>query len=332
MSLSLQGYKPVLTAVLWSVPATPSQRIQEIRWTSRQRLNRAYIYNIHHNQYLDKTYRTSKVQTREEVVCSGKWQHKPHINNIKRQEKNSHKQNNHHFVVLPVVVWHTDKSALLPLSRHCDPGEQEPTFSEQQWSFPKLSSQCCRCQETVPEAEWPGVMLTTATATSVEQRGRTQGWGLITGQSPFPCQQQQTIGLRSKATLQKTPTHQWQLPGTQEKQRRQVTSPTGILKVLTNCTVHLLLSTSSGDFLHRKEVFCILPYQNKIDSVKINHKKSQQQNNFLEQHLMHTCPLYCLRGRRCKYTPHRNQNWRWTRQKSRTQTHTGSFPLLRVQI
>lgn len=123
-------------------------------------------------------------------------------------------------------------------------------------------------------------MLTTATATSVEQRGRTQGWGLITGQSPFPCQQQQTIGLRSKATLQKTPTHQWQLPGTQEKQRRQVTSPTGILKVLTNCTVHLLLSTSSGDFLHRKEVFCILPYQNKIDSVKINHKKISTTKQF----------------------------------------------------
>lgn len=125
-------------------------------------------------------------------------------------------------------------------------------------------------------------MLTTATTASVEQ-GRRQHTGpaVLGGRSPFPCQQQQTTRSRSKAILQKTPTQRWQLCGTQEKQGRQVTSPTSILKVLTDCAVHLLLSRSNGDFLHRKEVFCILSYQNKIKTLlKLNKQKTSTTKQF----------------------------------------------------
>ena len=115
-------------------------------------------------------------------------------------------------------------------------------------------------------------MLTTATTAFVEQRRRQDtGPGVLQEgrRRPFPCEQQQTTELRSKATLQKTPTQLTDsyvgLTNSEGALRRetQATSPKGILKALTNCTVHLLLSISSGDFLHRK-VLCILPYQNKV--------------------------------------------------------------------
>lgn len=58
----------------------------------------------------------------------------------------------------------------------------------------------------------------------------------------------------------------------------QATSPKGILKALTNCAVHLLLSISSGGFLHRKAL-CILPYQNKITIMLKTSKQTKKPNN-----------------------------------------------------
>lgn len=90
-----------------------------------------------------------------------------------------------------------------------------------------------------------GLTLTTATTAFVgHRRGVTQGLETYGGRSPFLVSKQPTTGIRSKTTLQKTPSNSGQLRGTHRdgparKETQAVSPPKGTLKKLGASCWHI---------------------------------------------------------------------------------------------